>query len=44
MLGVIFWLLFLLGLLIWNEWQSRNGEHPCDPAVEDGRHGLLIGP
>jgi hypothetical protein len=27
---------------IWNELQSRNGGHTCDPDLEAGRHRLLI--
>jgi hypothetical protein len=27
---------------IWNELQSRNGEHICDPALDMGWHMLLI--
>ena len=26
---------------IWNELQSRNGGHTCDPDLEAGRHKLL---
>jgi hypothetical protein len=27
---------------IWNELQSRNGRHTCDPDLEAGRHRVLI--
>ena len=36
------WLSFLFGLLIWNELQSINGGHTCDPDCKAGRHMLLI--
>jgi hypothetical protein len=29
-------------LLIWNELQSTNGGHTCDPNFEAGKHRLLI--
>ena len=38
----IIWLLFSFGLLIWNELQSRNGGHTCDPDLEAGKPKHMI--